>query len=810
MDTLKQDIGYALRLFKRSPGFTAIAALTIALGIGPTTTIFSVANALLHRTPAGVRNPAGLVSVYASEEGGFRWGTMSYPVFEDYRDAENGLDGLAAVEAFPASLSTSGVGDPEVVTGLAASASYFAVLGTRPAFGRFFLPDEDDAPAANPVVVLSHRIWARRFGADSAVIGTTVNLNRNSFTVIGVAEEGFHGHVAGYDVALWVPIGMREAVTGHDLSDNVSGLAAVGRLATGWSLDRAAAAAGVISRRLRARHPDIFEDHALTVAPYSVMLDEARGPVTLFMALLLVVTGILLLIASVNVGSVMLSRAMGRSREVAVRLAVGAGRWRLVRQLLTESVLLFTLGGSAGILLALWATRGLSAIQLPVPVPVVFDFAPDLRVLVFTLIVAFAAGTLFGLAPALQATRQDLVTALKANPGDAPGGRSRLRSVFVVAQVSGSVVLLVAAGMFLRALGRADAVDLGFDPNGVHVLTVDVSIHRYTREEGKGFQARLLERAAALPGVESAGLASILPLGFTQGSTQFTLPGHEPVPGKGLRRADFSMVTPGYFETMRIGIVAGRAFDEGDREGSAPVLIVNQTAARQFWAAEGAVGKLILWGETPYEVVGVASDGKYRSIGDAPRPMVYLALAQRHASEVSLVARTVPGAPRIDRPVREIALELDPDLPVQTNAPYAQIIGLSLLPNRVAALMTLGFGALGLLLAAVGLFGVLSYGVSQRTREIGIRIALGASVRDVNALVMGQGLRLTGTGLVIGCLAAFGAAQLIRGLLFGVSPADPVAFGSIALVFAAVGLLASYLPARRATRTDPLTALRQE
>jgi predicted permease len=731
-------------------------------------------------------------------------------VFSEYRDAESGLAQVAAIEGFPASLSTGRTGEPEVAIGLATSASYFTVLGTLPAQGRFFLPDEDDAPNANPVVVLSYQLWEQRFGADPAIIGSTVNLNRTPFTVIGVAEQGFDGHVAAYDVGLWVPIGMRETVLGRDLSNSSTGIVAVGRRAPGWSVGQVAEAATVISPRIEATYPDIFEDHSLRVAPYSVMIDEAKGPVTLFMALLLVVTGIVLLIASVNVGSVMLSRAVGRSREVAVRLAVGAGRWRLVRQLLTESVLLFSLGGAAGIVIAIWASHGLSAIQLPVPIPVAFDFSPDWRVLVFTIAIAFGSGTLFGLAPALQATKQDLVSSLKANPGDSVGGRNRLRNSFVIAQVSGSVVLLVAAGMFLRALDRGGQLDLGFDPNGVHVMAVDLALHRYTPEEGRVFYDQLLERAAALPDVESAGMAFMLPLGFGSASSMFTLPGREPVYGDGLRRSYYSVVSGGYYETMRIPIMTGRAFSEADREGTPPVLIVNETAARQFWPGEVALGQPIEWGEVQYEVVGVAKDGKYASIGEEPQPMVYFAFDQRYGDDASLVVRTPPGAARIDRAVREIALALDPDLPVRVSAPYTQIVGISLLPNRIAAWMALGFGSLGLLLASVGLFGVLAYSVSQRTREIGIRIALGADARDVQGLVIGRGVRLTAIGLGIGCVVAFVGAQGIRGLLFGLSLADPVAFGAIVLVFSFVGLLASYLPARRAVRTDPMTALRQE
>jgi predicted permease len=720
------------------------------------------------------------------------------------------LSEVAAVEAFLASLSMRRAAEPELAIGLATSSNYFALLGTRPALGRFFLTEEDDAPNGNPVMVLSHRLWAQRFASDSSVIGSTVNLNRTSFTVVGVAEEGFVGHLVAYDVGLWVPIGMREAVIGRDLSDSSTGLVGVGRRAPGWSADQAIEAAAVITPRIQAQHPATFKDHSIRVARYSVMMDEARGPVTLFMVLLLVVTGIVLLIASVNVGSVMLSRAVGRSREVAVRLAVGAGRLRLVRQLLTESVMLFVLGGGAGVVIAIWATRALSTIELPVPLPVVFDFTPDWRVLVFTLAISFVFGTLFGLAPALQATKQDLVSSLKTAPGESPGGRSRLRNAFVVAQVAGSVVLLVAAGMFLRALDRADSLDLGFSPEDVHVLRVDVSLHRYTPEEGRSFYEQLLERADALPDVRSAGVASFLPLGLGSASAMFTLPGREPVVGDGLRRAYFSHVTGGYFETLRIPIMMGRALNRNDRAGTLPVMVVNEAAAQQFWPGETAVGKTVEWGETQYEVVGVAQDGKWVSLNAGPEPLIYMAFGQRHSDEASLVVRTAPGAPLVDLAIREIVLGWDPDLPGQMNAPYRQVVGISLLPNRITAWMALGFGALGLLLASVGLFGVLSYGVSQRTREIGIRIAIGANASDVYRLIMRQGLVLTAMGLAIGCVVAFGAAIGIRGLLFGVSPADPIAYAAIVFVLSVVGLLASFVPARRAMRTDPMTALRQE
>ena len=819
MEALARDLRHAARLLRRSPGFTLLAALTIALGVGPTTTVFSVANGLLVRTPPGVRRTEGLLSAYARQERGFQYATISYPDFQALRDGTAGAGTLVAVAQFSAGLAAQGAGEPERVSGMMVSAEYFAILGTRAAAGRLFLDEDDDVPNGNPVVVLSHRLWDRRFGANPSVIGRSVTLNRGSYTIIGVAEEAFQGHVSAVDVALWVPITMRQALTGIDLSRNTTGLMALGRLAGGTSLGQARAAMEAAWQRIRAEHPDLQGDAGgarvsemgagqvdLVVSPYSVMIDEGRGPVTVFLAMLLVVTGVVLLIASVNVAGVFLARSAARAREIGIRLAIGAGAARVVRLLVAESVLVFLLGGAAGVALAFWATHLLAVVRLPTPVQMSFDFTPDARVLAIALAVVLASGLLAGLTPALQAVRQDITSVLKGTGGSTPRG-ARMRSAFVVAQVAGSVVLLIGGAVFLRALGRADSVDLGFDPRNVHVMTVDLSLQQYTDAEAATFFEDLRRRGAALPGVTSAAVATALPMGFVQTFSAFRVPGVERY-----RPAGMGAVSPGYFETMRIDVLAGRGFAEGDGPGAQQVVVINQEAARTFWPGQEAVGRQLEGrGGTAHTVVGVVRDGTYASVGSAVGPMVYIPFLQmpfKHAA--SLVVRTAPGAPRIDRPVRQIALDLDPGLPVESNLPYEQLIGVSLLPHRVAAAIAGTMGLLGLALAAVGLFGLLSYVVSLRGREMGIRMALGASAGAVRLLVVRQGMRLVVLGLLIGGPLALGAGFLARGLLYGLSPADPLTFGAVAGLLFAVGISASVVPALRATAPDPASVLRAE
>ena len=813
-ETTTQDIRFAARVLMKSPGFTAVAVTTAALGIGATTTIFSVANSLLLRTPPGVLNPRELVTVHTTSGNGSSLHAFSHLNFADYRDGESGLSGFAAYSIFMAGLNSGG--EPELLLGLQVSHNYFDVLGTRPALGRFFAPEEDQTLDTHPVVVLSHRIWQRRYAADSSVVGQTVTLNRHSFTVIGIAEEGFQGHIGMADMSVWIPLKARqlvEAPDGRFTNRDSSWLETIGRRRPGVSRPQVQQAMTLIARSLETTYPDVNEGEGIDVRAYSPVLG-AVTPIAGFMALLFIVSVLILLIACVNVANMLLSRAAARGKEVAIRCALGAGRGRLLRQLLTESVMLYVLGGAAGTLLAFLTTQLFATIRLPISVPIVLDFAPDGRVLAFTLLMTLVAGVLFGLAPALQMTRPNLNDVMKAESNGDGGRRSRLRGVFVIAQVAGSTLLLVGAGLFLRALSQADSIDVGFDPDNVHVLGLNLAMHNYNDAEAAAFFDDLQLRVASIPGVQRVGLTDLPPLSFGNQTSVFVVPGRDPVPNEGFQQTDIARVTAGYFETMRIPLVRGRNFGPTDRDGAPRVVIVNEHIARRVWPDENPVGKTIEFGRfengTPMEIVGVAAQAKYRSLGEPDRPMLYLPYYQQRRSKMTLVARADGERPGLQRTIRNTALTLDPDLPVSANAPFREIMGLALLPNRIAAALATAFGLLGMVLASVGLYGVLAYSVSQRSREIGIRVALGASGPDVRRLILSDGFRLTGIGLGIGVGAAVILTRLMRGLLYGVSPTDPATFGTIALLLTTVAFIACYLPARRAANADPTRALRSQ
>jgi predicted permease len=817
------DIRYVLRTLRRSPAFTLAAVLTLALGIGANTTIFSVVSAVLLRPPAQVREPERLVQLFTSDYSGPRYGASSYADYLDFREGAAGLSGLAAFAPSPLNFSTGGAASR--VWGEEVSDDYFTVLGVAPALGRAFVPDAQRTRRAEPVAVLSYALWQRAFGADSGVVGREVRVNGYPFTVIGIAPEHFHGSIRGVRADIWVPYVARGFLSpGRTLGDGAvdmqrgdRGMFVIGRLAPGAALATAQASLDAIARRLHDAYPQYWSDvhgeaRAVTLVPErdSRVLPQIRGAVIGFFGLLMTVVALMLLICCANVANLLLVRAAGRRREVSVRLALGAGRARLVRQLLTESAVIAILGGVVGLLIAKWATGLLMAFQPPLPVPVELDISLDGGVLAFTALVAALTGFIAGAAPALGAARLDLVSALK---GITSGGgprrhRPALRNVLVVSQVATCVILLTMAGLLLRSLRAAQNADLGFDPSGIAIFSTELANQGYDETRGRAFYEELLRRVAALPSVRAVSLAERTPLGLDYSRRGVGVEGYEPAQGEDMEFGA-NIVGPGYLALMHIPLERGRDFAETDRAGSLPVAIVNQSFARRFWPGEDPIGRRIRIGDSVREVVGVAHDSRTRSLDESPAPYFYLPFLQFYQPNMTLEVRTAGDPADMIPAVRREIAALDRDLPVQSGT-MEDALGLSLLPQRAGATLLGIFSALGLVLASVGLYGVVAYAVAQRTRDLGIRMALGAESSDIYRVVLGHGVKLTLLGLIIGIVAALILARLAQGVLFGVSPTDPITLGSVAAILAVVAFVASFIPARRATRVDPMVALREE
>lgn len=811
MDTLLQDIRYAARRLARARGFAAAATVILAIGIAATATIFSLANALLLR-PLALAEPQRLVTIHAGAVGG-ELRAFSYPDYLDLRRRNAVLSQLAAISDRKMSLRVGA--HPELALGLLVSGNYFSVLGVRPAYGRFFLPDEDATPGTHPVAVISFGLWQRRFGGDPGVLGRVVGINGHPFTIVGVAPRGFTGTFIAAAHELWVPMMTQaQAAPGPDrLHDRAApSVELFGRLAPGVSLDRAQRALTVLHGQLRAEYPDKEAPAAIAVLPLTGLDEDLRGPIIVFVSILLAAAGLVLLIACVNVAGLLLTRAIARQREIAIRLAIGASRARLVRQLLVESLLLFSVAGAVGLALTFWSTSLLLAFHPPFDFQLALDLGVDVRVVGFTMLIALATGIGGGLAPALQATRPDLVAALKEGTRGAGSRRSRLRDAFVIGQVATSLLLLVGAGLFLRALHRAGTLDPGFDVAGVEIATMNVAFTQYDEARGRVFYRQLVERLRMLPGVEAVSLTRGVPLRLGHSTTEVRIPGREAPPDAVGFSVDLTVVTPKYFETLRLPIVAGRDFDDRDGGGALPVAIVSQAMAERFWPGQDAVGRRFTAGEEGADslvVVGVARNAAHRRLGETPRALVYLPFAQSYSSTMTLLVRSA-GAPDAIAPAlrREIS-SLEPDLPVSSVMSLREFIGIALLPQRMAAAVASSLGLIGLVLAVVGIFSVVSHAVGQRTREIGIRVALGAAPHEVLSLVIRQGMTLTLVGVAVGLALALATTRFLSSFLLGVSPADLPTFAGIAFLLAGAALLASYLPARRASRIDPLQALRE-
>ncbi len=821
METVLYDLRHALRRLAKNRGFTLAAVLSVGLGIGANTTIFSFLNAVFLR-PLPVRDPGQIVAVFTSDFSGPLYGASSYPDYLDFREKSGAFADLAAYTVAPMSLSEGDQTDR--VFGELVTANYFALAGVEAARGRVFRPEEE-APGAAPAIVVSDGFWRRRFGADAGLVGRMVTLNGHPFTVVGIAPRGFTGMMRGIAVDLFVPLTMAGAIPSSDRLDNRGSrwLFLLGRLAPETTLPQARARLAVLAAQLQEAYPRNWTDvrkmrRVVSVLPESGarIMPNVRGAVLGFLGLLMAVVGLVLLMACVNVAGLMLARAAARRRETAVRLSLGASRGRLVRQLLTESVVLSLLAGASGVVVALWATDLLMAFRPPLPVPLELNLRPDLRVLGFTLLLSPTTGVLCGLVPALQTSRADVLPALK-DESSAPGPvRSRFspRRLLVVAQMALSLVLLVGAGLFLKSLRQAHRIDPGFDATNLLLLSLDPRLNGYDEPRGRQLYDQLLERAKALPSVRSVSLATGVPLSLGARRRAITIEGYEPQGGEDME-VHTNTVGPDYFRTLGVRLVRGREFGAADTAGAPGVAVVNEAFARRYWPGQEPVGKKLRQGgrraEAPaLEVVGVVKDGKYVTLGEDPTPFYYVPFRQRYESEATLHVRAAGDArPLVTALRREVQL-LDPSLAVYDVKTMTDHLGLSLLPARVAGGALGLFGFVALLLAAIGIYGVMAQAVRQRTRELGVRVALGARPRDLLTMVLSEGLRVAAAGLAIGLVIAFPLARLVTSLLYGTSPADPAVFASIPLLLAGVVVFASYVPARWALEVDPMVALRHD
>jgi len=820
MKSLWNDVRYGGRLLVNQPGFTAVAVLSLALGIGANTTIFSVLNALLFQ-PLPIRNVENVVFVYTSDFSGPPYGSSSYPDYVDFRDQTDVFADLVAASPTPLTLTATGVSEQAI--GGMVTGNYFSFVGLEPALGRAFLAEEDRTPGTHPVVVLSHAYWQRRFGSDRGILGQTLQLNGQPFTVIGVGPERFSGHARILPVDLWVPMMMQPQLSlGRDrLTERGSrGLGVMGHLKPGVSPEQAQAALTHLAERLQEAHRPYWTDVREERRRITVLRESdarvppsARGSVIGFLGLLAGVVGLVLLIACANVANLLLARASRRQKEVAIRLSLGAGRTRLVRQLLTESVLLASVGGALGILLAYWSLGLLLAFKPPIPIPVEFEFQMDTNVLWFTAGLAVLTGILFGLAPALQASKPNLVSTLKDDSGSSGGGLRRmwLRNGFIVAQFGLSLLLLIGAGLFLRSLANAGTIDPGFDSSNLVMMSVNLRLSGYSEERGRQFFEEAGERLGSLPGMETVTVSSAVPLSLFGSRRGTFIEGYGRRPGEDME-FHFSIVGPEYFETMKIPIVLGRGLGPQDREGSLNAVVVNETFAGRFWPGVSPLGRRMSVSGPEgdmLEVVGVARNGKYNTLGEDPTPFFYLPFRQNYRPDMTIIARAAVEPGSLLNPAREEIRKIDGNLPVTDVKTMREHLGVSLFPARLAAAMLSIFGLVAVALAGVGIYGVMSFVVSQRTQEIGLRIALGAEKKDVLRFVIGRGMGLAAVGAILGLGAAFATTRFLGSLLY-VSALDPLTFVAIPLLLSMVALAACYIPARRAAAMDAIAALRYE
>ena len=809
IEMLLQDLRYALRMLRRNPGFTAVAVLSLALGIGANALVFSVVDSLLLR-PLPVDRPDQLA--FLETKSGI---TQSFPNYRDLRDRNKTFSGLVGYRLAPIELESSS--GASRIWGLLATGNYFDVLGVRPLMGRFFHPADDQHVGASPYAVLSYNAWRGRFGGDPGIIGKAVRINRLPYTVLGVAPPDFHGTELWYWPDIWVPMTMEpqiENYTGSGSLDNRNtwDTWVLGRLKPGISQSEALGNLNAIAGELARAYPDNNSGLEFKLVKPGLAGDMIGGPARAFTLGVLILAALVLLAACANLASLLTARAADRLREIAIRLSVGARRARVVRQILTETLVLSLAGGASGYALAFVISRSLSGWRAPMDIPVQFNVSPDWRVFLFAFAISLIAGALFGLAPAWRVSKTDANAVLK---GGVPEGRLRrlaFRDLLVVVQVALCFVLVAACLISLRGLQQSLKMSLGFEPDGVSVVAYDLGLGGYSDQKGRAFDQRVLDAVKQLPGVRSAAYSNSVPLSIDQ-STTTVFPGDQPA----LRSteaisAHYYEVSPGYFETMGTGLLAGRDFTGHDDDRAPRVAIVNAAFGRQVLHSDRAVGKRFHQGMrgAPVEVIGVVEDGKYVSPTESREPAVFWPILQNYNGTTTLEVRSSLPAALMVREMRQVVAGLDPDLPLYGTGSLDQMLGFAFFPAHAAAIALSAFGVLAIMLAVTGIHGLVSYAVARRVREIGIRMAIGARPSQVLRLVLGRTLLLLAVGAAIGLVLALAAGQVLASVVYGASARDPEILLAVITTIALLGILSSWVPARRALGIDPMSALRSE
>jgi predicted permease len=813
MTSFWQDIRYSLRMIVKAPGYAAIAILTLALGIGANTTIFSWINSALLNPVPGISNPNEVVSLTLGKPGepfGF-----TYPDLEAVRNGQHSFTGIAG--CWFAQMSVTGKAKPERIWGMVTSANYFDVLGVRPILGRAFLPAEDEKPGGAPVAVISYRLWQTHFGANPDVLGQNIEINKHAYTIVGVTPAAFQGSQTGVRTEIWVPIMMEAQLDarGDLLHDHHNfWLLIFGRLKPGVSL---ATAQAEMTLRLKPEAKNYPEEHKGkdTVVAYPLWRNPwgLNSFLSTLLPMLMIIASLVLLLACANVANLMLVRSIARRREIAIRMSLGAGRWRLVRQLLVESLILALAGGGVALLITFWTAGSLMKFMPDTDFPLGLTIGTDRTVMFATLVIALLTGIIFGILPALRSSGVAPITVLKEDSSSASGTlrRARLASGLVVAQISLSLLLLICAGLFIRSVRSAQQIYPGFNSHNVWIASYDLFTAGYSEGTGGEFDRQLVAKLEALPEVQSVSLSNRVPLGFSGGSTSVKPEGYISQPNE-VMETQAAVITPNYFNTMQIPIVKGRDFSAQDIKSSQRVAIVSEGFAERYWPHQEALGKQLNSDFTDewYTVVGVARDTKVKSLNETSTPFVYLPLYQYYKAEMMINARVARDPLTVGKSIQDAVHELNSDLVMyNVNTLESQELFASF-GQRVAGTFVGAFGLLALVLAAVGIYGVTAYTTRQRTHEIGIRMALGASKEDILRLVLGHGLRLTLIGLGFGLAASFALTRYLSGLLLGVTSHDALTFFSVAILLCAVSLFACFIPTRRAMRVDPMVALHYE